>query len=295
MSVKAAIHSKFPCSRPSSKPAWARLTRCTQEMLVAKSAMPIIGQVRVLPARKYSRASPPADFLAVADAHPAAGSDDENHVGDGDDDIERGDFAAARIMEHGFEWALKSLTGLPIHRNWREMVLHILRRRILNNAVKQCHSPPIYHGGADRFVIDDCAPQVAAMREGKIELHALSQGALPGKANEFEHPARAVEAWVLELPQGIRTGGFNPHRNEGIEIVFLETGGMGFEVDGERSHDLQAGHLTLTRPWQLHKLGDPCIGRGRLYWMILDVGREASEPGMEMAALGGAFPEDLSN
>jgi AraC family L-rhamnose operon regulatory protein RhaS len=61
------------------------------------------------------------------------------------------------------------------------------------------------------------------------------------------------------------------HRNEGLEIVFLETGSMGFEVDG-RKFPLHSGHLTVTRPWQLHKLGDPNIGRGRLSWLILDVG-----------------------
>jgi len=46
---------------------------------------------------------------------------------------------------------------------------------------------------------------------------------------------------------------------------------MGFEVDG-KVHSLQAGNLTVTRPWQLHKLGDPNIGRGRLCWLIFDVG-----------------------
>jgi AraC-like DNA-binding protein len=46
---------------------------------------------------------------------------------------------------------------------------------------------------------------------------------------------------------------------------------VGFGVDGCQ-HALKAGNLTVTRPWQLHKLGDPHIGRGRLYWLILDVG-----------------------
>jgi AraC family L-rhamnose operon regulatory protein RhaS len=56
-----------------------------------------------------------------------------------------------------------------------------------------------------------------------------------------------------------------------LEIVFLETGATAFEVDGQ-SHALHAGHVTVTRPWQLHRLGNPNIGRGRLYWLILDVG-----------------------
>lgn len=109
-----------------------------------------------------------------------------------------------------------------------------------------------------------------AVREGKIELHALSKGhypgtrmdsnMLPGLANVGFWNCRGTQDWGLDF-----------HRNEGLELVFLETGGMGFEVDG-KSHSLHAGHLTVTRPWQLHKLGDPNIGRGRLFWLILDVG-----------------------
>jgi AraC family L-rhamnose operon regulatory protein RhaS len=68
------------------------------------------------------------------------------------------------------------------------------------------------------------------------------------------------------------------HRNEGLEIVFLENGSTAFEVDG-RGYQLHAGHLTVTRPWQMHRLGDPHIGRGRLYWLILDVGvRRPNQP-----------------
>jgi AraC-like DNA-binding protein len=155
--------------------------------------------------------------------------------------------------------------------------LHIPAAKDIEHAVKQAFPSPIYHGGADRFVIDNCAPQIKAMREGKIELHALSKGHYPGKRmNSNILPGLSnIGFWNCRRTQD---WGLNPHRNEGLEIVFLETGGMGFEVDG-RSHVLQAGHLTLTRPWQLHKLGDPHIGRGRLYWMILDVG--AHRPNQE--------------
>src|SRR6266478_2993802 len=61
------------------------------------------------------------------------------------------------------------------------------------------------------------------------------------------------------------------HRNEGMEIIFLETGKMAFTVD-DKQYNLRAGQFTITRPWQLHKLGAPNIGPGRLHWLILDVG-----------------------
>lgn len=130
--------------------------------------------------------------------------------------------------------------------------------------------PPIYQNGADSFEIDTCGPQFQAVREGKIELHALSKGHYPGKRiNSNILPGlTSVGFWNC---RGAQDWGLNAHRNEGLEIVLLETGGVGFEVDG-RVHSLQAGNLTITRPWQLHKLGDPHIGRGRLCWLILDVG-----------------------
>ena len=40
----------------------------------------------------------------------------------------------------------------------------------------------------------------------------------------------------------------------------------------QKTIHVHAGNFLLTRPWQLHKFGAPNIGRGRLHWMILDVG-----------------------
>lgn len=140
----------------------------------------------------------------------------------------------------------------------------------IEHSMKAAAPSPIYQSSADYHEIDDCGPQRKAIREGKIELHALSNGHYPGKRmNSNILPGLAnVGFWSCRSSQD---WGLDSHRNEGLEIVFLETGGMGFEVDG-RVHLLRAGNLTVTRPWQLHKLGDPNIGRGKLYWLILDVG-----------------------
>lgn len=65
--------------------------------------------------------------------------------------------------------------------------------------------------------------------------------------------------------------GLSWHRNEGIELTFLETGSLGFAVDG-REYDLQPDDLTITRPWQRHWVGRPHLTAGRLHWLIVDVG-----------------------
>jgi AraC-like DNA-binding protein len=128
----------------------------------------------------------------------------------------------------------------------------------------------IYSDQPDLYMVDTCEPQIRAVREGKIRLHALSKGHYPG--------TRIPPAVLPGLTSigfwdgtGVQDWGLNPHRNEGVEIHFLETGKMAFTMD-DRRFDLLPGHMTITRPWQLHKLGDPNIGPGRVHWLILEVG-----------------------
>ena len=129
---------------------------------------------------------------------------------------------------------------------------------------------PIYRAGRTQLRIDTCAPQCAAMRGGKIKLHALTKGHYPGILLK---PAALPGINSIGFWNGTSTQdwGLEPHRNEGIEIVFLETGAMPFSVEA-KPFELRAGHFTVTRPWQLHRLGAPNIGPGKLHWFILDVG-----------------------
>lgn len=130
--------------------------------------------------------------------------------------------------------------------------------------------PPVFRAAGKVYRVDSCRPQVEAMRAGKIEYHALSngaypgaplpRGALPGVACLGYWDAIGPQDWGLDL-----------HRNEGVEIALMETGGMPFVLEGARHH-LRAGDLTVTRPWQLHGHGHPLIGPGRIHWVILDVG-----------------------
>jgi hypothetical protein len=55
----------------------------------------------------------------------------------------------------------------------RTGVLQVHAAKDIEHSVKHAFPSPIYQSGADRFEIDNCAPQLKAMREGKIELHAL--------------------------------------------------------------------------------------------------------------------------
>jgi AraC family L-rhamnose operon regulatory protein RhaS len=124
--------------------------------------------------------------------------------------------------------------------------------------------------GHKRYGIDDCEPQKEAVREGKIDFHALTKGHYPGTLmpQEVLPGLNSIGFWDANTSQD---WGLNPHRNEGIKIVFFETGTCDLIMD-EKTFNLHAGNFLLTRPWQLHKFGAPNIGRGRLHWLILDVG-----------------------
>jgi len=131
-------------------------------------------------------------------------------------------------------------------------------------------SQPVYKARDKRYGIDRCEPQKQAIREGKIELYALTKGHYPGTpvALNVLPGLNSIGFWNAGSTQD---WGEDPHRNEGIEILFLETGSIVLSAD-RRAYNLRAGNFTVTRPWQLHKLGGPNIGPGRLHWLILDVG-----------------------
>jgi AraC-like DNA-binding protein len=127
-----------------------------------------------------------------------------------------------------------------------------------------------YRGRDKRYDVDLCEPQKEAVRDRKIEFHALTKGHYPGLSipSNVLPGLNSIGFWNANTSQD---WGLNAHRNEGIEFVFLETGASDFTVD-QKIYHLHAGQFTITRPWQLHKLGAPNIGPGRLHWLILDVG-----------------------
>lgn len=129
--------------------------------------------------------------------------------------------------------------------------------------------PPIFHATGRKYVADTCEPVVRAAEKGQVRLHALSRGHYPGQKLPAQALAgvKSVGLWDARQAQD---WGLDWHRNEGVELTLLDGGRMPFSVDGQ-DFTLTPGDLTITRPWQLHRVGDPHIGAGRLYWLIVDV------------------------
>jgi AraC family L-rhamnose operon regulatory protein RhaS len=118
--------------------------------------------------------------------------------------------------------------------------------------------------------IDTGKVQLPAARTGKIQPTALGQSHYPGVTipNDALPGLNTIGFWDGTGPQ---RWGIDAHRKRGVEMHFVETGNMAFMVD-DRQFGLGAGDLAVTSPWQLHQLGDPYIGPGRVHWLSLDVG-----------------------
>lgn len=135
---------------------------------------------------------------------------------------------------------------------------------------------PIYRDHDEQYRADSCKPLVEAAKKS-MRLETLRHGHYPGRelpAGVLSH-VKMVGFWDAPRDQD---WGLSWHRNEGVELTFLETGSLVFGADG-RDYDLSAGDLTITRPWQLHRVGRPNITASRLHWLIIDLGvRRPDQP-----------------
>lgn len=73
-----------------------------------------------------------------------------------------------------------------------------------------------------------------------------------------------------DAPRG-QNWGLDWHCNEGLEIGYVAKGKLPFSV-GDASYLVEPGHLTITRPWQRHRVGNPNVPACHYSWLILDVG-----------------------
>lgn len=129
---------------------------------------------------------------------------------------------------------------------------------------------PIYKSDRLRFEIDNCLPQMSAVENNKIEMHSVTHGSYPGRTLTDDQLSGISSMGFMHIV-GEQDWGIEPHRNEGIEICFQENGANMLRVD-DCKYQVPAKTLTITRPWQLHQVGDPNLSTGRLHWIIIDVG-----------------------
>ncbi|MDH5367263.1 MAG: AraC family transcriptional regulator [Cyclobacteriaceae bacterium] len=119
------------------------------------------------------------------------------------------------------------------------------------------------------FKADTCLSLVDAIERGKVDFKALARHSYPGdRLTDDTIGLNTIGYWSSSETQD---WGLDWHRNEGIEFHFLESGMMPYAAENNEV-DLLPGDFTVTRPWQQHRVGNPNVGVGKFYWVILDVG-----------------------
>lgn len=118
------------------------------------------------------------------------------------------------------------------------------------------------------YYADTCLPLVDAVLRKKLKFKALARYTYPGdRLTDDTLGLNTIGYWDASEPQD---WGLDWHRNEGIEIHFLESGSMPYSQDGKETK-LLPNHLTITRPWEAHKVGNSSVGMGKFYWVIIDL------------------------
>lgn len=64
------------------------------------------------------------------------------------------------------------------------------------------------------------------------------------------------------------------HRNEGLEIGFVSNGSVDFSADKAENKftTLTSEHITVTKPWQEHAIGNPVLTSSKMLFLIIDFG-----------------------
>lgn len=149
----------------------------------------------------------------------------------------------------------------------------------------------LYRAGAKTLRADDCQPLIQAVKEGDVALHAFARSHYPGeRLRSGEVPGVcSLGFWHVT---GEQRQGLSPHRNEGIELTCALQGETPVMADG-RAYTLRPGEIMITRPWQLHSVGEPCFAKGKLGWLILDVGVRHPHQTWRWPAWVNLHPDDL--
>jgi AraC family L-rhamnose operon regulatory protein RhaS len=129
--------------------------------------------------------------------------------------------------------------------------------------------PIIFQDRDKVYYPDSCEPLKAAARRKELYLRGWKRGNYPGVdlPKKMLPQLSSIGVWDATRPQ---SWGLDLHCNEGIEFTYLARGKTFFEVNGQ-NWLLGKGDLSVTRPWQFHRVGNPNIGPSRLIWVIIDV------------------------
>lgn len=98
---------------------------------------------------------------------------------------------------------------------------------------------PIFRDHRKTYHADSCEPLAAAVEHGDLQFAALARGTYPGTElpDDILPGLRSVGYWDADHKQ---KWALPWHRNEGIELTWLETGSVSFLL-GEKEYNIRPG------------------------------------------------------
>lgn len=101
----------------------------------------------------------------------------------------------------------------------------------------------------------------------------FKRGLYPGDEADFAEleGIRLCAYWDAKSNQSWR---LPFHRNEGLEIGFVSNGSVDFSADKAENKftTLTSEHITVTKPWQEHAIGNPVLTSSKMLFLIIDFG-----------------------
>jgi len=128
----------------------------------------------------------------------------------------------------------------------------------------------MFRGSDGTYRDDPAAPLRRAGARGDIGLWAWGRDSYPGAPLEPDVLPGLLSAGLWEVTAD-QDWGLDWHVNEGLELTFVTRGHAGFSTTSTRQ-DLHRGCISVTRPWQRHRIGLPTVTACTLGWFVLDVG-----------------------
>ena len=138
---------------------------------------------------------------------------------------------------------------------------------------KNKQKPTVFVSQNNKYVCDTCEPLKDAIQRRTIEWVGIKRGLYPGelfKSTELENlrllaywNAKKQQDWALPF-----------HRNEGLEIAFVENGTADFSIDKQKNNfaKINQKNVVVTKPWQEHAIGNPTLSACKMYFAIIDFG-----------------------
>ncbi|MBE6414677.1 MAG: helix-turn-helix transcriptional regulator [Verrucomicrobiaceae bacterium] len=133
--------------------------------------------------------------------------------------------------------------------------------------------PTVFVSQDYKYICDTCNSLKGGIKRKTIDWVGIKRGLYPGTMFDSDElqGLRLLAYWDAKKSQDWR---LDFHRNEGLEIGFVESGSTEFSTDtkSQKYVSIKREHVAVTKPWQEHAIGSPVLKACKMYFAIIDFG-----------------------